>query len=167
MLTFCPNGDITDIVDEKGFNLLHHAVLKGIPGKAKCLIDFVKKNAIETDTISHEKFVAWINARTTKDEFTPLHFASFKTNLDACDELIKNHADIHAVNLFSLNMLHVAAQGDAAPSLYYFRKLGVDLNKPDNRGSTPLHWACYSMSEIALSYILAWNPNMDARDVEG
>mmetsp|Transcript_48182 Transcript_48182/g.65432 ORF Transcript_48182/g.65432 Transcript_48182/m.65432 type:complete len:100 (-) Transcript_48182:1300-1599(-) len=64
-------------------------------------------------------------------------------------------------------MLHVAAQGDAAPSLYYFRKLGVDLNKPDNRGSTPLHWACYSMSEIALSYILAWEPDMNACDIEG
>jgi ankyrin repeat protein len=26
----------------------------------------------------------------------------------------------------------------------------------DNRGSTPMHWACYSKSEVALCYLLAW-----------
>ena len=41
------------------------------------------------------------------------------------------------------------------------------MNLPDNRGSTPLHWACYSQSEIALSYILAWDPDINAQDVEG
>jgi len=39
---YCSSGDITNIVDEKGFNLLHHAVLKSVPGKVKCLIDFVR-----------------------------------------------------------------------------------------------------------------------------
>ena len=53
-------------------------------------------------------------------------------------------------------MIHVAAQGDAAASLYLFRRLKVEINLQDERGSTPLHWACYSNSEIALSYLLAW-----------
>ena len=33
---------ITDLVDAKGLNLLHHAVLKGIDGKTKLLIDFAR-----------------------------------------------------------------------------------------------------------------------------
>jgi ankyrin repeat protein len=43
--------------------------------------------------------------------------------------------------------------------LYYFVKLkGMNLQETDNRGSTPLHWACYSKSEFALNYILAMDP---------
>jgi len=34
----------------------------------------------------------------------------------------------------------------------------------DNRGSTPLHWACYSRSEFALSYLLSMGPEIDSLD---
>lgn len=64
-------------------------------------------------------------------------------------------------------MLHVAAQGDSASSLYFFKEMGLDINTADRRGSTPLHWACFRQSEIALGYLLAWNPNFDAQDVDG
>jgi ankyrin repeat protein len=37
----------------------------------------------------------------------------------------------------------------------------MDINEIDNRGSTPLHWACYSRSEFALSYLLAMKPNIE------
>ena len=43
----------------------------------------------------------------------------------------------------------------------------MDLRSKDNRGSTPLHWACYSKSEIALCYILSWLHTLDDRDIEG
>lgn len=33
---------ITDLLDGKGLNLLHHAVLKGVDGKTKLLIDFAR-----------------------------------------------------------------------------------------------------------------------------
>lgn len=45
--------------------------------------------------------------------------------------------------------------------------MGLDINTPDRRGSTPLHWACFRQSEIALGYLLAWNPKLDAQDVDG
>jgi ankyrin repeat protein len=52
--------------------------------------------------------------------------------------------------------------------LYLFhKKLGLNINKKDKRGSTPLHWACYSQSEVAIAYILAWNPDVNARDKDG
>ncbi len=43
----------------------------------------------------------------------------------------------------------------------------MNLGDVDNRGSTPLHWACYSKSEFALSYILAMNPNLEVQDQAG
>lgn len=74
-------------------------------------------------------------------------------------------ADIYAKNMYGANVLHIAAQGDAPTPLYYFvRFRGMSLELRDNRGSTPLHWACYSRSEFALSYILALKPNLDSLD---
>ena len=43
----------------------------------------------------------------------------------------------------------------------------MDINDTDNRGSTPLHWACYSKSEFALSYILAMSPDLEPQDQAG
>mmetsp|Transcript_5068 Transcript_5068/g.3721 ORF Transcript_5068/g.3721 Transcript_5068/m.3721 type:complete len:89 (-) Transcript_5068:1181-1447(-) len=43
----------------------------------------------------------------------------------------------------------------------------MDVSCKDSRGSTPLHWACYSKSEIALCYLLAWVKNLDEHDIEG
>ena len=109
----------------------------------------------------------WVDAPSSAEEFTALHLASFKGNMDAIRALIAYGANSHAVNKFGLNMLHVAAQGDVACSLYFFKEKGVDLDLQDGRGSTPLHWACYSTSEVALKYLLAWGPDMNLRDNEG
>ena len=43
----------------------------------------------------------------------------------------------------------------------------MDLQCRDNRGSTPLHWACYSKSEIALCYLLSWAKDLNDKDIEG
>ena len=97
-----------------------------------------------------------MNLGTYIDEFTALHLASFKGNIDAIEILIEYGADPHVQNFYGLNMVHVAAQGDSAISIHYFTSLmKVDINQQDKRGSTPLHWACYANSEIALSYLLS------------
>lgn len=41
------------------------------------------------------------------------------------------------------------------------------MKSRDNRNSTPVHWACYSRSEIALCYLLSWVDDLDDQDVEG
>lgn len=43
----------------------------------------------------------------------------------------------------------------------------MSLDDFDNKGSTPLHWACYAKAEFALSYILAMNPQLEVQDQEG
>ena len=67
-------------------------------------------------------------------------------------------------------MLHIAAQGDQPVTLYYFhRTLSVPIERKDNRGSTPLHWACFSKSELAALYILSWTElwQLSIQDVDG
>lgn len=119
---------------------MHHAVLKGKNDKIQCLLEYAKT----TQSVSDLEIKKWVNSKTLKDKFTPLHFASFKGNLAAINILINNGADYFEENQYGLNMMHVAAQGDAAASLFLFKELGIDINKQDYRGSTPLHWACYS-----------------------
>ena len=109
----------------------------------------------------------WVNIKTTEDEFTALHMASFSGKYSIVRMLIENKANIYAINKDGLNMLHTAAQGDQAFMLYYFKQLGLDVNSKDNRGSTPLHWACFSKSEIAISYLLAWDVRIDEADQRG
>lgn len=77
-------------------------------------------------------------------------------------------ADFRAKNCYGANVLHIAAQGDQPAPLYYFARIkDMDINETDNRGSTPLHWACYSRSEFALSYILALGPELEIQDQAG
>jgi palmitoyltransferase len=77
-------------------------------------------------------------------------------------------ADYYAKNVYGASVLHISAQGDQPAPLYYFARIkDMDINDVDNRGTTPLHWACFSKSEFALSYILALNPNLEVQDWSG
>lgn len=109
----------------------------------------------------------WANA-ATDDQFTALHFATYHGNHELIHNLVdKCHADIFKKNKFGSSVLHIAAQGDQALPIYLFAEKGLDINMVDNKQSTPLHWACYSRSEVALNYLLAMNPNLEAKDQKG
>ena len=112
----------------------------------------------------------WVNSFSFKDSFTPLHYASYRGNTEMCQALLDIGADITARNLYGLNVVHLAAQGDQPATLYFFHKImKMNINALDQRGSTPLHWACFSCSELALIYILAWITPQDLciQDVDG
>ena len=98
----------------------------------------------------------WVNERTTADKFCALHFASFRGSIEICKELLALGADMRVRNSYGLNVMHIAAQGNEPISLYFFRKKGMSLTAKDNRGSTPLHWACFQSQELALIYLLGW-----------
>lgn len=99
------SNPITEVFDDKGLSLLHHAVLKGIEGKTMLLIDFARNK----QKISEDMLKDWINAKTLDEGWTALHYASFQGNLDAIYTLIENSANIEELNYNGLNMLHVAA----------------------------------------------------------
>jgi palmitoyltransferase ZDHHC13/17 len=130
-------------------------------------VDAAIKHAASIHT--SQSLANWINEKTSADGFTALHFASFKGSTVACDLLIRYGADMNARNNFGINMLHVAAQGDQPVTLFYFKQKGLDLQIKDDRGSTPLHWACFSKSEVAQLYLLAWLPTdqLNDKDCDG
>ena len=53
----------TELTDENGFTILHHAVLKGQVGKVDQVLQMV--NSMQRPTQKHVK--EWIEARTSKD----------------------------------------------------------------------------------------------------
>ena len=95
---------ITTLVDENGLTLIHHAVLKGVDGKVQILIDYAEQQ----QKVRKEEICRWVNVKTTEEFWTALHYASFSGNLDAIYVLLRYEADIRALNVNLLNMLHVA-----------------------------------------------------------
>lgn len=161
--------DLTKLRDSRGYTVLHVVAYKGLESMCKMLLQLARDRSLtEYDEKEKQKRIKdWVNIRTTEDEFTALHMASFSGKYSIVSLLIENKANIYAVNKDGLNMLHTAAQGDQAFMLYYFKELGLNVNSKDNRGSTPLHWACFSKSEIAISYLLSWNVKIDEPDQRG
>jgi ankyrin repeat protein len=102
---------ITTLVDDDGFNLLHHAALKDTTGKIKMLIDLYREGLLKEENKDENKkiFSSWVNARTTDDQFSPLHFASFSGNIDAIDTLLEFKADMHQKTKTNMTVNHVAA----------------------------------------------------------
>ena len=116
---------LTQVRDDRGFTLLHHAVLKMKPDIVKFLIEYAFKKQDEDEDILQD----WINAKTNKEKFTALHFAAFKGCLRSCYNLIDYGANLKLLNANGLTMLHLAAQGDSANTLYYFITMNLDVNK--------------------------------------
>ena len=63
--------------------------------------------------------------------------------------------------------MHIAAQQDQPLSLFYLNNQGIDINIRDVKNNTPLHWACYTRSEMAIGYILSMKPDLNAKDIQG
>lgn len=154
---------LSQIRDKDGYNLLHMATFQNRTKVVQELIAHAKKGMYQYE------LAEYVNSKTTKDEFTPLHYAAFKGNIHVMKLLIANGADMEARNQFGLNVLHIAAQGDQPISLFYFKSQGMDIYSKDNRNSTPIHWACFSNSEIALVYLLAWyeTSKLNLQDCDG
>ena len=77
---------------------------------------FQNRAKVVQELIKHAKkcmyqyeLAEYVNSKTTKDEFTPLHYASFKGNIQVMKLLIANGADMQARNQFGLNVLHIGA----------------------------------------------------------
>jgi len=96
---------------------------------------------------------------SSSDNLTPLHYASYTGNPEMLKLLISYGAELNCRSKMGADVLHLAAQGDSAYSLAFF-KLRYDLkfDGRDNDRSTPLHWAVLNCSEIAIQFILGMTP---------
>lgn len=117
--------------------------------------------------IAEEELTSFINYQTIQG-FTALHYASFRGSISSIKVLIQNGADYNILNFKSLSVIHLAAQGNQPNSLCYFKeKYKMNIESRDSLNSTPLNWACYTGSEIAVKYLLSWGVNQNSKDKEG
>ena len=182
--------NVFNIYDKSGYSPIHYAAYKNIEKACEILIEFVLSDESdktggnlnggsgETEdhnidkkkkmSLKENQLKAWLNAPSRGDDgFTALHFAGFHGNMGLVRLLVKNGADINAVNRQGINMLHVSAQGDQHVSLAYFIDKGLDIKSKDLRHSNPLHWAAFSGAELTLNYIIAWGGDLNAQDSKG
>lgn len=96
---------------------------------------------------------SWVN-EANNDGFTPVHYASYKGNVEMIKFLENLGASILVQNKAGLNVLHLAAQGDRMQSMIYLYDR-FELNCVDLKNGTPLHWACYMGSENVAAFLLA------------
>ena len=119
--------------------------------------------------LSKDDFKELINKKNSKG-VAALHYASFHGNVDIIKYLINYGADIKVLTGRKLNVIHYAAQGNKPNSLVYyylFHKNEIDLEKVDNGGSTPLHWASFSPSVELSMYLLNYGVNINKKDKNG
>ena len=75
----CP---IQQLVDGRGYTLLHEAAFQDCEQIMKSLVKLAK------DTMTTQQMHDWINHKTNDDGFAALHFTSFKGNPDMSELLI-------------------------------------------------------------------------------
>lgn len=99
---------------------------------------------------------------------TAIHYAAFNGDLQLLRELVAYGADIHIKNDTGMSALQFAAQGNQAAVITYLLDCHkFDIDQADAKRSSALHWAIFNSNELALSFLLARNPNVNAKDVKG
>ena len=150
--------------ENQNSSVLNISVYKKSYKITKIFIDYCKKN-------NSEKLKDFINEANDQG-VTPLHYASFRGDVQIIQLLIENGGDMTKTTKRKLNVIHYCAQGNKPNALmYFYLKMKENENEKnqyklikdkDGGGSTPLHWAVYSIAEDLLLYLI----NLDIFDSE-
>lgn len=158
------NVDFWLYTQEDENNGLHIAVMRDLNSIIKLLIETIEKRA-PSDAFSI--ISEWINKPNIKGD-TCLHYASYKGNYNLISLFSKFDIDAHVHNKQGNSVMHYAAQGNQPlPFIYFKQKYNLNAIEGNNDGSTPLHWACYTGSEIAFNFIVNYFDNLDYQDNDG
>ncbi|XP_030393859.1 E3 ubiquitin-protein ligase MIB2 isoform X7 [Gopherus evgoodei] len=123
ILTEVPNIDFT-VQNRQGFNLLHHAALKGhtlaikkILARARQLVDAKKE-----------------------DGFTALHLAALNNHMEVAEILIREgRCDVNLRNSRNQTPLHLAVTQGHMDLVQLLVREGSDVNAEDEDGDTAMH----------------------------
>lgn len=72
-------------------------------------MSYLIQKTLELDKASLEIIIEWVKVRDTEEGFTALHYAAYKSNLDACVTLLRYGAEKDAISTYGLSILHVAS----------------------------------------------------------
>ncbi len=141
-------------------SVLNLSAYKGNFRITQILIDYCKN-------YNNNNLKQFINEENDQG-ITPIHYASFRGDINIIKLLIENGADYRKKTKRDLTVIHYCAQSNKPNSLLYFyflcRKnanLSGDkydlITEKDKGGSTPLHWAVYSSAEDFLLFLINLN----------
>uniref|UniRef100_A0A1Y1MJD6 Uncharacterized protein n=1 Tax=Photinus pyralis TaxID=7054 RepID=A0A1Y1MJD6_PHOPY len=136
VLLLLNRGANPNITDHSGCNGLHHASNYSL-------------RSVVTSLIANGCLVNHANG----DGDTPLITAINNAAIGIVGLLIKNGADVNVVNSNGLSCLHLAV---TLPTLVEdLLRLGLDVNKGDNNGTTPLMVAIERQCEVVIKILTA------------
>ena len=169
-------NEIWNIYTEDKKNFLHYSCEKGNEKMIILIITQLKirlginsyfNNINDNFTNNMNIFKYFINSKTKKDGYTPLHYAilSFSSyinmnsqqNINIIKFLLLNHADPNIKTNSNLNILHLCAISNNTNALVLFKeKYLFDINVKDDQLKTPLHYATeknnYEILNILINY---------------
>ena len=169
-------NEIWNIYTEDKKNLLHYACEIGKEKMIKLIITQLKirlginsyfNNINDNFSNSINLFKYFINSKTKKEGYTPLHYAilSFSSyinmnsqqNINIIKFLLLNQADPYIKTNSNLNVLHLCAISNNTNALVLFKeKYLFDINAKDAQLKTPLHYSIeknnYETLNILINY---------------
>ena len=110
-----------------------------------------------------------VNVRD-KEQATPLHSASFMSNLETARVLLDHGANIHAKNILGQTPLHIVSQGDygSEPALVeLLLSRGADVNARDNDHATPFLLTSFCLKPQIAEKLLQNGADVDAVNIHG
>lgn len=120
-------------------------------------------NANKKETIIKE----FVNKKNDNGD-TAIAYAAYRGNIEIIKALVEYGADINVLTNTGQGVLHIAAQGDQPESIIFFKeKYKFSMNSRDFSGSTPLHWACHTGSELSLNFLMAFGADVNSQDDVG
>jgi len=120
-------ADVT-VTNNNGFNVLHHAALRGNPSAMCLILNKLKR--------------PWVIDEKKDDGYTALHLAALNNHLQVAETLIKmGHANLDIQNINHQTPLHLAVERQNIQIVRLLVSEGAKVNLTDRDGDTPLHEA--------------------------
>jgi len=133
------------------------------------LIEEMNKNWREVDISKLQDLIergADVRAKDD-DGWTPLHWASWKDNVEIAELLIEKGADLEAKDNSGRTPLHWAAERNYIEIAKLLLERGADVEAKDKWGETPLHEASRNNAIEAAKLLIERGADVEAKDNGG
>ena len=179
------DNEIWNIFIDDNKNCLHYACEKGDEKMIIFIITQLKirlginnyfniNNNILITNINIFKY--FINSKTTKEGYTPLHYAilSFDScpqidplqNINIIKFLLSNYADPEIKTKTNQNVLHLCAISSNTNALVLFKeKYLININSKDDELKTPLHYCAEKENYESLNILINYE-NIDVNCID-
>jgi ankyrin len=112
-------------------------------------------------------FTAAAYGQSQADGSTPLHWAAYRGDAKACEELIRKGANVNAANDLGVTPLWIASQNGDVPIVRALLQAGANPNAALLAGETPVMVAARAGKPEVVELLLAKRANPNARGARG